>query len=125
MSNRLKSTMALGTALLVSVAAADASAETAHIFWKDLRPATQAAAENAGLPMIATSVGGVPEIFPAGSPALARPDAGEIAARMEKFVADPAAWQALMPTTGALKGKFGVDVMARAIEREYFRVLES
>lgn len=54
MSNRLKSTMALATALLVSVA--DASAETAHIFWKDLRPATQAAAENAGLPMIAAKM---------------------------------------------------------------------
>ncbi|MCR5859209.1 glycosyltransferase family 4 protein [Mesorhizobium sp. J428] len=79
----------------------------------------------AGLPMIATSVGGIPEIFSVGSSALARPDAGEIAARMEKLVADPAAWQALMPTTGALKAKFGVDVMARAIEREYFRVLES
>lgn len=79
----------------------------------------------AGLPMIATSVGGIPEIFPVGSPALARPDAGEIAARMEKLVADPTTWQALMPTTSVLKAKFGVDVMARAIEREYFRVLES
>ncbi|WP_244529976.1 DUF3299 domain-containing protein [Mesorhizobium qingshengii] len=56
MSHRLKSTMALATALLVSVAATDASAETAHIFWKDLRPATQAAAENAGLPMIAAKM---------------------------------------------------------------------
>ncbi|MCZ8546344.1 DUF3299 domain-containing protein [Mesorhizobium qingshengii] len=56
MSNRRKSTMALAAALLVCVAAADASAETAHIFWKDLRPATQAAAENAGLPMIAAKM---------------------------------------------------------------------
>jgi len=41
MSKHLKSTIALSAALLVSIAA-DASAQTAHIFWKDLRPATQA-----------------------------------------------------------------------------------
>lgn len=79
----------------------------------------------AGLPMIATSVGGIPEIFPAGSPALTSPDADEIATRMEMLVADPAAWRALMPTADALKAKFGVDVMVRDIEREYFRALES
>jgi len=54
MSNRLKSTTALAVALFVS--AADASAETAHIFWKDLRPATQQAAESVGLPMIAAKM---------------------------------------------------------------------
>jgi hypothetical protein len=55
MSYRLGSTIALATALLASIAA-DASAETAHIFWKDLRPATQSAAENVGLPMIAAKL---------------------------------------------------------------------
>ena len=40
-------------ALLLCFDTASASAETAHIFWKDLRPATQAAAESVGLPMIA------------------------------------------------------------------------
>ncbi|CCV06944.1 hypothetical protein MESS2_440049 [Mesorhizobium metallidurans STM 2683] len=43
---------ALTMALCLSCLA-DASAETAHIFWKDLRPASQAAAESVGLPMIA------------------------------------------------------------------------
>jgi hypothetical protein len=50
---------AKGTAdeqLFVSMAAANASTETAHIFWKDLRPATQAAAESAGLPVIAAKM---------------------------------------------------------------------
>ena len=45
MGIRLKSILALATALTVS--AAGASAETMHIFWKDLRPATQAVAEDA------------------------------------------------------------------------------
>ena len=35
----------------------------------------------AGMPMIASAVGGIPEIFGPDSPALVRPDAGEIAAR--------------------------------------------
>ncbi|RWN34461.1 MAG: DUF3299 domain-containing protein [Mesorhizobium sp.] len=55
MSNPPKSILALAAALFVS-AATDASAETAHIFWKDLRPATQSAAENVGLPMIAAKL---------------------------------------------------------------------
>lgn len=55
MSNRLKSVTALAAALFVS-SAADAPAETAHIFWKDLRPVTQAAAESVGLPMIAAKM---------------------------------------------------------------------
>ena len=45
----------------------------------------------AGMPMIATAVGGIPEIFGAGSPALVRPDAGEIADTMSEALADPAA----------------------------------
>lgn len=55
MSRHLKPTMALAAALLASTTF-DASAQTAHIFWKDLRPATQAVAEDAGLPMIAAKL---------------------------------------------------------------------
>jgi hypothetical protein len=55
MSRHLKPTMALAAALLSSTTF-DASAQTAHIFWKDLRPATQAVAEDAGLPMIAAKL---------------------------------------------------------------------
>jgi len=55
MSNLLKSTLALATMLLASIAF-DASAQTAHIFWKDLRPPTQAVAEDANLPMIAAKL---------------------------------------------------------------------
>ena len=55
MSKHIRSTMALAAALSASIAA-NASAETAHIVWKDLRPATQVAAENVGLPMIAAKL---------------------------------------------------------------------
>ena len=54
MGIHLKSILALATALNAS--AAVASAETMHIFWKDLRPATQAVAEDAGMPMIAAKL---------------------------------------------------------------------
>jgi len=77
----------------------------------------------AGMPMIATSVGGIPEIFPAGSPALADPDPVQIADRMERLLADPASWRALMPETATLKSRFGADVMARDIEAAYRGVL--
>ena len=55
MSRHLQPTLALAAILLASTAF-DASAQTAHIFWKDLRPATQAVAEDAGLPMIAAKL---------------------------------------------------------------------
>lgn len=55
MSNLLKSIVVLAAAPFASVAT-PASAETSHIFWKDLRPATQAVAEDAGLPMIAAKL---------------------------------------------------------------------
>ena len=43
----------------------------------------------AGMPMIASAVGGIPEIFGAGSYALISPDAGELAGKMCEFMADP------------------------------------
>ena len=58
----------------------------------------------AGKPMIATAVGGIPEIFGAGSPALVRPDAGELAERMADALADPAAFAAKMPDVGRTEG---------------------
>ncbi|MBZ9794354.1 DUF3299 domain-containing protein [Mesorhizobium sp. ES1-4] len=52
--SHLKSILAFAAALALSTASA--SAETTHIFWRDLRPATQAVAEDAGLPMIAAKL---------------------------------------------------------------------
>ncbi|MER8834886.1 DUF3299 domain-containing protein [Mesorhizobium sp. M0045] len=56
MKNRLKSGATLAAAVFASVVAGNACAGTMHIFWKDLRPASQAAAESVGLPMIAAKM---------------------------------------------------------------------
>jgi glycosyltransferase involved in cell wall biosynthesis len=77
----------------------------------------------AGKPMIATAVGGIPEIFGAGSHAIVRPDAGELATRMADALADPAAFFASMPEIAELKARFGADVMASEIENAYFAAL--
>ncbi|MBA3447477.1 MAG: glycosyltransferase [Pseudaminobacter sp.] len=77
----------------------------------------------AGKPMVATSVGGIPEIFPAGSPALVRPDAGELAEQMGAALADPKTYRSLMPTPADLKARFGAEVMAAEIEKAYFSAL--
>lgn len=54
MKLRLISALALTAAFCV--VAGSGSAETTRIFWKDLRPTTQSAAEDAGLPMIAAKL---------------------------------------------------------------------
>ncbi|MBX3575570.1 MAG: glycosyltransferase [Rhizobiaceae bacterium] len=77
----------------------------------------------AGMPMIATSVGGIPEIFAPGSPALVQPESGEIAERMDDFMRDPEAYARLMPSAEVLRSRFSASVMARDIERAYFSAL--
>jgi glycosyltransferase involved in cell wall biosynthesis len=77
----------------------------------------------AGMPMIATAVGGIPEIFGAGSCALVTPDADELAARMAASVEDPQGFRASMPDADTLRARFGGDVMAHEIERAYFSAL--
>ncbi|MDP3898216.1 MAG: glycosyltransferase family 4 protein [Mesorhizobium sp.] len=74
----------------------------------------------AGMPMIATAVGGIPEVFAAGSPALVAPDAAAIAGKMTDLLGDEAAWRALMPDAASLRARFGADVMARGVEQAYF-----
>lgn len=74
----------------------------------------------AGKPMIATAVGGIPEIFGADAPVLVDPDAGEVAGRMVETLRDPAAFATRMPETATLKARFGADVMAANIEKAYF-----
>ena len=77
----------------------------------------------AGKSMIATAVGGIPEIFGEGSPALVQPDASELSATMADAIADPAAFKALMPDVTDLRSRFGANVMAAEIERAYFSAL--
>lgn len=77
----------------------------------------------AGKPMIASAVGGIPEIFGAGSPALVQPDAGEISEKMDKALTDLDAYRLAMPETSELKSRFGAGVMAAEIEKAYFAAL--
>lgn len=77
----------------------------------------------AGKPMIASAVGGIPEIFGAGSPALVQPDAGEISEKMDEALANLDAYRQAMPETSELKSRFGADVMAAEIEKAYFAAL--
>jgi glycosyltransferase involved in cell wall biosynthesis len=77
----------------------------------------------AGLPMVATAVGGIPEIFGRNSPALVHPDTGELAEKMAEALADPPSYRMLMPAPAELQARFGANVMAAAIERAYFAAL--
>jgi glycosyltransferase involved in cell wall biosynthesis len=77
----------------------------------------------AGMPMIATAVGGIPEIFGEGSPALIRPDPVELAGKMKTALGERDAYREMMPQTGELKTRFGADVMAAQIEKAYFGAL--
>jgi len=78
----------------------------------------------AARPMIATSVGGMPEIFGSNSPALIRPDPTELADKMSQALTDLAAYSKLMPDDASLRSRFGADVMAAEIEKAYFAALD-
>jgi glycosyltransferase involved in cell wall biosynthesis len=78
----------------------------------------------ASKPMIATNVGGIPEIFGANSPALVNPDPASLAERMAPAVTDLDAYCRQMPGIVELKARFGADVMAAAVERAYLAALQ-
>jgi glycosyltransferase involved in cell wall biosynthesis len=72
-----------------------------------------------GMPMIASAVGGIPEIFGSGSYALIRPDSDELAEKMRDFIASPERLAAAMPSFAALKSDFSAELMASRIEAAY------
>jgi glycosyltransferase involved in cell wall biosynthesis len=78
----------------------------------------------AGLPMIASAVGGIPEIFGPDSPALVKPDADDLARAMAGAMTDLPAYRALMPTSDELHERFSAKAMARHIEDAYFEILD-
>lgn len=73
----------------------------------------------AGMPMIATDVGGIPEIFGDEREALCRPEAADIAAAMVAAVTDPKGFRKRMPEPARLRAVFSVSTMAEAIETAY------
>ena len=74
-------------------------------------------------PMIASAIGGIPEIFGARSPALVQPEPASVAAKIAQALSDLEAYRQLMPTTAELRSRFGADVMAAQIEKAYFAAL--
>src|SRR4029079_2593225 len=79
----------------------------------------------AGMPMIATAVGGIPEIFGEGSPALVRPEAGDLQRLMARAVSDVEGYRAFMPSAADLEARFSAAVMASHIEQAYHGVLDA
>ncbi len=77
----------------------------------------------AGKPMIASAVGGIPEIFGPSSPALVQPSPESVGEKMRQALADLAVYKGLMPDLTDLKARFGADVMAADIEKAYFAAL--
>ncbi len=73
----------------------------------------------AGMPMVATAVGGIPEIFGSGSPALASPSVESLGTIMASAISDEAAYAALMPGRDALQARFSVAAMAGSVEDAY------
>jgi glycosyltransferase involved in cell wall biosynthesis len=70
--------------------------------------------------MIASAVGGIPEVFEAGSPALVEPTVASVSSAMVAALSNEAAFAAHMPSPEDLRARFGADVMAADVERAYF-----
>ena len=79
----------------------------------------------AGKPMIATNVGGIPEIFGADKTGIVEPAVSSIEAAMIKALGNEKLWAESMPSQATLKARFGADVMAARIEQAYFTALKS
>jgi glycosyltransferase involved in cell wall biosynthesis len=76
----------------------------------------------AGKPVIATRVGGIPEIFAESAGGLVEADnAGALALRMRAFLDNPHAVG--VPSPASLKARFSVAVMAATVEGAYRRSL--
>lgn len=74
----------------------------------------------AGKPVIASNVGGIPEVFGPQSPALVEPEATALADRMLGAADDQAAFRAAMPDPTRLRARFSLQSMAHSIETIYY-----
>ncbi|MCO5065765.1 MAG: glycosyltransferase family 4 protein [Rhizobiaceae bacterium] len=73
----------------------------------------------AGRPVIATKVGGIPEIMGADCPALVDPDSDSLSQRLVAFANDPDLLANAMPDEAELKQRFSLGSMARTIMTAY------
>lgn len=77
----------------------------------------------AGRPMIATAVGGIPEVFPPGSAAVVKPQVEAISEAMVLACSDPVGFATGMPSREELGRRFSAQAMAAAIETAYWQAL--
>lgn len=70
-------------------------------------------------PVVATAVGGIPEIFPPASPALTTPETENVVQKMLMAIADEAAYASQMPNQQELQARFSIMSMATSIENAY------
>ncbi|MEO1746684.1 MAG: glycosyltransferase, partial [Pseudomonadota bacterium] len=73
----------------------------------------------AGKPLIASKVGGIPEIFEDNTDALITPNAASLEAAMQAFLDDPDSLARKMPSKAQLRSRFSVEVMAEAALNAY------
>lgn len=78
----------------------------------------------AGCGLIATNVGGIPEIFGDRSACLVAPEPDAVHAAMANALAQPDALKAAMPDAATLRARFSIDTMAHSILGAYETVLE-
>lgn len=77
----------------------------------------------AGKPLIASHVGGIPEILGKGNAALIAPERDALTAAMGKVIGDPDWLPAQMPRTADLRAHFSADAMAEATIDAYREAL--
>jgi glycosyltransferase involved in cell wall biosynthesis len=73
----------------------------------------------AGKSMIATRVGGIPEIFGAQSSALINPDTNELKNKMIDVLANEKAFAEQMPASATMRERFSIDTMFQSIMQVY------
>ncbi|WP_266016590.1 glycosyltransferase family 4 protein [Brucella intermedia] len=73
----------------------------------------------AGKSVIASNVGGIPEVFGPRSPALVEPEEEALAHKMLGVADDPAAFRSAMPDAARLHERFSLQTMAHSIETIY------
>ncbi|MFK0685959.1 glycosyltransferase family 4 protein [Ochrobactrum sp. BD67] len=74
----------------------------------------------AGKPVIASNVGGIPEIFGPRSSALVEPDDEALSDKMQVAADDLTAFRATMPDAPRMRERFNLQSMAHSIETIYF-----
>ena len=86
-------------------------------------PYTVLEALAAGKIMLASRVGGIPEILGADSPALMEPEQASVSATMQAALDNEARFAAAMPAPSLLRERFSAEAMATAINAVYAGIL--